>query len=114
MRCLTLLFSLCLHGIVTGILFLFSTGQQAEAERVYHVALAEFVQPGIVQEVPTPETPTPIAEVAPPPPPPLAPEAETEPSKEPASKVISTIKPTPPVQARPATKPAPPVARPSA
>jgi protein TonB len=123
MRCLTLLFSLCLHGAVAGVLFLFSADQQAETERVYHVALAEFVQPGIVQEAPAPEAFEPVVEATPPPPSP-APEPEPEvippppdpipePPKEPEPKVVSTIKPTPPVQARPTPKPAPPVAQPS-
>jgi protein TonB len=124
MRCLTLLFSFCLHGGIAGVLLLFSAGQQAKTERVYHVALAEFVQLGIVQEAPAPEVPEPaIEEPAPPPPPapepepeviPPPPDPEPEQPKDPEPKVISTIKPTPPVQARPALKPAPPVAQPSA
>jgi protein TonB len=124
MRCLTLLFSLCLHGGIAGILFIFSASQQAETERVYHVALAEFVQPGIVQEAPVLEIPEPAIEepATPPPPPPPAPEPEPEvftpapepePPKEPVPKVISTIKPAPAVRARPTPKPAPPVAQPS-
>ncbi|MDR1241282.1 MAG: TonB family protein [Deltaproteobacteria bacterium] len=123
MRCLTLLFSLCLHSGIAGILFLFSAEQQAETERVYHVALAEFAQPGIMQEAPAPEAFEPVVEAMPPPPPP-APEPEPEvippppdpvpeQPKEPEPKVVSTIKPTPPVQARPTPKPAPPVAQPS-
>jgi protein TonB len=126
MRCLTLLFSLCLHGGIAGILFILSADQQAEAERVYHVALAEFVQPGIVQEVPPLEIPASIIEEpAAPSPPPPAPEPEPEvippppdsmlePPKEQEPKAISTIKPTPPAQARPTPKPAPSVAQPSA
>ena len=105
-----------------GDIFFFSADQQEEAERVYHVALAEFVQPGIVQEAPAPEAPEPIAEAAPPPPPapepepevlPLPPDPIPEPPKEPEPKVVSTIKPTHPVRAWPAPKPVPPVARPS-
>jgi protein TonB len=125
MRCLTLLFSLCLHGTIAGFLFLFSADQQTETERVYHVALAEFVQPGIVQEAPAPEASEPVVEATPPPPPPppapdpepevipLPPDTTPEPPKEPEPKVVSTIKPTPSVQARPATKPSPPVTQPS-
>jgi protein TonB len=108
MRCLTLLFSLCLHGAVAGVLFLFSAVQQAETEQVYHVVLAEFVQPGIVQEAPAPEASEPVVEATPPPPPPPPP-----PAPEPEPKVVSTIKPTPPIQARPAPKPSPPVMQPS-
>jgi TonB family protein len=126
MRCLTLLFSLCLHGTFAGVIFLFSVNQQAETEQVYHVALAEFIQPDIVQEAPALEVPEPVAETAPPPPSPPAPEPEPEvipptpdptpeSPQEPEPKVVSTIKPTPPVRARPAPKPAspPPVAQPS-
>ena len=51
-RCLPILFSLFLHGGIAGIFFLFSSEQTAETERVYQVALAEFVHPGIAREAP--------------------------------------------------------------
>jgi protein TonB len=120
MRCLTLLFSVCLHSTIAGILFLFSADQQAETERVYHVALAEFVSPSIAREAPAPEVPEPAVEAMPPPPP--APEPEVippaldpipEPPKVPEAEILSTLKPTLPVRTRPMPKPAPTVARPS-
>jgi protein TonB len=120
-HCLTLLFSLCLHGGIAGTLFLFSMDQRAEAERVYHVALVEFVQPGIIQEAPASDAPEPAIEEAAAAPPP-APESEPEvspppdptpePPKEPEPRVISTIKPAPPVRTRAAPKPAPPSTQP--
>ncbi|MDR1241923.1 MAG: TonB family protein [Deltaproteobacteria bacterium] len=98
---LALLFSFCLHGGIIGILFMFSADSQVEPERVYHVALAEFVQPGIAREAPAPEAPEPVVEATPPSPPPSVPEPEP--------KDVSTIKPTSSLRARPEPKPYPSV-----
>ncbi|MDR2820353.1 MAG: TonB family protein [Desulfovibrio sp.] len=107
-RCLTLLFSLCLHGVVMGMIFLFSADDRAQTERVYHVALAEFAQPAAPESAPPPENlPEPAA---PPPPPPSAP--EPEPPKIPDVKTISSKKTSPPVRPRPAPKPPAPVPAP--
>jgi protein TonB len=115
--CLTLLFSLCLHGGIAGALFLFSMDQRAEAERVYHVALVEFVKPGIIQEAPASDGPEPVIEEAaaatPPPAPEPEPEVSPAPDPTPEPRVISAIRPAPPVRARPAPKPAPPAVPPS-
>jgi protein TonB len=73
--------------------------QHVEKERIYHVALAEFVQPGIIQEAPVPEAFPPASGATPP----------RSPAPEPEPKVISPKKPMPPVRAQQAPKPALPV-----
>jgi protein TonB len=95
-RGLTLFFSLCLHGSVAAIIFFFSNcvisvdGEQVE--QVYHVALAELAQPGILQPFPAPEVMAPLT---------------APPAREAEFKVNSAIKPKPNLRARAAPQAAP-------
>jgi protein TonB len=107
---LALLFSLCLHGGIMGMFFMFSAGSRVETERIYHVALADFALPGIAREAPAPEVPEPAVETPPPAPEEVihsSPAPTPEPLREPEIKAISAAKPAPPVRARPAAKPIP-------
>jgi protein TonB len=112
-RCLALLFSLCLHGCVAGILLLFSAARPEEAERVYRVALSELAAPQTAQAAPPP-APEPRPE-QPPSEPELQPEPEPKPEPEPPreaeTKIISARKTTPPARPKAEPKPAAPELR---
>ncbi|MDR2076191.1 MAG: TonB family protein [Desulfovibrio sp.] len=110
LRSLSLLVSFCLHGGLAGILLFISAGRPVETERIYTVALAEFAQPDIVREAPSPESPAPAAGPEPSPGPEFVappPGPAPEPGKKPENKTVRARKPAPP--ARPA--PASPAAR---
>jgi protein TonB len=98
-RCLTLLFSFFLHGGMVGFLFMFSADSRLETERVYHVALADFAEPGVPQNPSAPEVPEAVAEAPPPVPAPEPPVVEP--------KAVSAVKPASP-RPRPTPKPRPP------
>lgn len=101
-----LLFSLAIHGLIIGGSLFLAREQNMKTDRVYRVALADFVQP--VQEQPVlPPQPAPVQpepEVPPPPP--------EEPGKvEPVQEVVKKISPKKsakkPADPKP-VKPAPP------
>lgn len=100
LRILTILFSLCLHGGILGVLWLFSGAERPVEEKVYHVSLAQFAAP------------PPPAAAPPEPPPPPEPVAEVKPEPEPRPEPPRPAKPTKKVSPRKKKKPAPPVSAP--
>jgi protein TonB len=59
-RSLAFIFSICLHGAIAGSIFFLSADRPAETELVYHVSLAEFIQPGIMEEASASVAPQPV------------------------------------------------------
>ncbi|MDR2050187.1 MAG: energy transducer TonB [Deltaproteobacteria bacterium] len=94
-RALLLLFSLCLHGGIAGMIFLFSSVQQEQAEKVYRVSLADLASPAF--------PPEPDPAPAPPPDPPAAPSPPPPPPPPEKPQVISARKP--PLPRRPTPEP---------
>ncbi|MDR2573953.1 MAG: hypothetical protein LBC94_06380 [Desulfovibrio sp.] len=88
-RLLTVLFSLCLHVGMAGILYFFSGDIPASGERVYHVSLAEVAGEDLNAANPDapglPPAEAPAPEVAP-----SSPEAETAGKPE-----VNVVSPTP-------------------
>lgn len=118
-RALTIIFSLCLHGSLVGLLTFFSAEAVSVQEKVYQVSLAEFAPvsaAGPVAEAPAAQPAAPPAPVEPSPPVPPEPVVKPEPPKpvEPEKKNISPKKradaPKPKPQPKPQQAPPPPVA----
>lgn len=111
-RATTLLFSICLHGGLCGILYCFSGNILAEEETVYHVALAEFtpVQPEVSAppqpEIPMP-SPEPEPEIQPEPEPKVEPVKETPPPREEVKRISPKKKEPSKVRPKPTPKPTP-------
>lgn len=103
LRILTILFSLCLHGGLLGVLWLFSGAERPVEEEIYHVSLAQFAAPPPPAAVPP--------EPAPPPPPP-EPVAELKPEPVARPEPPRPVQPTKTVSPRKKKEPTPPVSTP--
>lgn len=106
------LFSLAVHGMIFGGTILISGHERTVSERVYRVALADFVAPPVPQAAPPgqpenlPEPVPPVPEPAPEP----APEPEPVPEPEPIQRKVKNIsanKEKKKAEKPPAQKPAP-------